>query len=103
MKVPSTSLSLPSFVASSSEAELPTADSTNVTTERVIKARSECKGGRSQLKFGYKTKAPLTEEERKERAISRVKSKVGEEIAENLMTKWNGKLFRTKKQSSKNP
>ena len=90
VKEPSTSLSLPSLmlVASSSEAELPAGDSTNVTTERVIKARSECKGGSGQLKLGYKTKAPLTEEERKERAISRVKSKVGEEIAEKLMTKW---------------
>ena len=72
------------MVASSSEAELPAADSINVTTERVIKARRECKGGSGQLKLGYKTKAPLTEEERKERAISQV----GEEIAENLMTKW---------------
>ena len=103
MKEPSKSLSLPSLVASNSEAELPRADSTNVTTERVIKARRECKGGSGQLKLGYKTNSPLTEKERKECAFSRVKSKVGEEIAENLMIKWNGKFFRTKKQSSKNP
>ena len=54
----------------------------------MIKARSDCKGGNGQLKLGYRTKAPLTEEERKERAINRVNSKVWEEIAENMMTKW---------------
>ena len=62
--------------------------SLNITTKHVVKPRSECRGGSDQLKLGYKTKTPLTEEQRKARAIERVKAKVGEEVAEGLMKKW---------------
>ena len=41
------------------------------------------------MKLGYKTKTPLTEEQRKARALERVKAKVGEGVAENLLKKWN--------------
>ena len=61
----------------------------NITTENVIRPRSECRGGSDQLKLGYKTKTPLTEEQRKARALERVKAKVGEGVAENLLKKWN--------------
>ena len=40
------------------------------------------------MKLGYKTKTPLTEEQRKARAVARVKEKVGEEVAERLIKKW---------------
>ena len=36
-----------------------------ITTENVVKPRSECQGGHSQLNLGNKTKTPLMEEERK--------------------------------------
>lgn len=60
----------------------------NITTKHVVKPRSECRGGSDQLKLGYKTKTPLTEEQRKARAVARVKEKVGEEVAERLIKKW---------------
>ena len=60
----------------------------NVTTEQAIKPRSQCSGGSGQLKLGHKTKPALTEKERRERAMDRIKSKVGEEIAEDLHNKW---------------
>ena len=36
----------------------------NITTERVIKPRSECKGGSGQLKLGNKTKNPFNHKEK---------------------------------------
>ena len=62
--------------------------SLNITTKNVVKPRSECRGGSDQLKLCYKTKTTLTKEQRKARAIERVKEKVGEEVAEGLMKKW---------------
>ena len=59
-----------------------------ITTENVVRPRSECQGGHGQLKLGNKTRTPLTEEERKARAIARVKSKVGEEVANKILKKW---------------
>ena len=64
----------------------------NITTKRVIKPRSECKGGGGQLKLGNKTKTPYNEKERNERAIQRVKDKVGETVAEELLKKWEESL-----------
>ena len=68
-----------------------------ITTENVVKPRSECQGGHSQLILGNKTKPPLTEEERKARAIARVKSKIGEEIAKKILKKWEETKNKTEK------
>ena len=68
-----------------------------ITTENVVKPRSECQGGHSQLNLGNKTKTPLMEEERKARTIARVKSKVGEEVANKILKKWEETKNKTDK------
>ena len=74
-------------VASTSDLD-PTLGRLNITTESVVRPRSECQAGSDQLKLGHKTKTPLTEEQRRERAVGRFKSKVGEDISEELKNKW---------------
>ena len=54
----------------------------------VVRPRSNCSGGASQLKLGHKTKPPLTLKEKNERATKRVKDKIGNDLAQQLLEKW---------------
>ena len=52
-----------------------------------VASDEECSAA-DPLKLGHRSKVPLAEDIRKERALNRVKAKVGEEIANDLLDKW---------------
>ena len=59
-----------------------------INTSDNIRPRSECDGGTKQLKLKNITKGPATNEVKKERALERIKKKIGEDKAKDLLDQW---------------